>query len=321
MRPASERDLRDRVRLQRRDRLVHDVVRRAEGHRVAALGPVRDLRDVEVERLLPGCERLQERHRLPADLRLREPEPPGDPVRDRGLVALARRRVVDLPVLRLRAARPPRGRRRGCRSPARDCRPRRGSGPLSRIRESPWARPVYRLPSQRATRARVVRARPKRTVRIAAFPPRDGERGAASVPACALASVARMASPFVELEVGERVVKLTNPDKVLFPKAGKSKLDLARVLHRGRRRDRARAVRAPDAASALPRRSEGRGDLPEAGARETARMGRGRTCDVSLGTTRRRALRHRARASRLGGEPRGGRLPPVAVAAAGHGAS
>ena len=36
-----------------------------------------------------------------------------------------------------------------------------------------------------------------------------------------------MAAPFVELDVGERVVKLTNPDKVLFPGAGKTKLDLA----------------------------------------------------------------------------------------------
>jgi len=33
-------------------------------------------------------------------------------------------------------------------------------------------------------------------------------------------------SPFVELEIGERVIKLTNPDKVLFPKAGKTKRDL-----------------------------------------------------------------------------------------------
>jgi DNA ligase D len=37
-----------------------------------------------------------------------------------------------------------------------------------------------------------------------------------------------MASPFVELEVGERVVKVTNPDKVLFPGARKTKLDLVR---------------------------------------------------------------------------------------------
>ena len=35
-----------------------------------------------------------------------------------------------------------------------------------------------------------------------------------------------MASPFVELEVGARVVKVTNPDKVLFPSAKKTKRDL-----------------------------------------------------------------------------------------------
>src|ERR1044072_1934879 len=35
-----------------------------------------------------------------------------------------------------------------------------------------------------------------------------------------------MASPFIELEVGERVVKVTNPDKVLFPAAGHTKRDL-----------------------------------------------------------------------------------------------
>ncbi len=35
-----------------------------------------------------------------------------------------------------------------------------------------------------------------------------------------------MASPFIEIEVGERVVKVTNPDKVLFPAAGYTKRDL-----------------------------------------------------------------------------------------------
>ena len=35
-----------------------------------------------------------------------------------------------------------------------------------------------------------------------------------------------MASPFVELEIGERTVKVTNPDKVLFPDAGHTKRDL-----------------------------------------------------------------------------------------------
>jgi DNA ligase D len=35
-----------------------------------------------------------------------------------------------------------------------------------------------------------------------------------------------MASPFVELEVGSRTVKVTNPDKVLFPARQETKLDL-----------------------------------------------------------------------------------------------
>jgi DNA ligase D len=37
-----------------------------------------------------------------------------------------------------------------------------------------------------------------------------------------------MVSPFVELEVGSRVVRVTNPDKVLFPARGHTKLDLVR---------------------------------------------------------------------------------------------
>src|SRR5919109_655696 len=35
-----------------------------------------------------------------------------------------------------------------------------------------------------------------------------------------------MASPYVELEVGERVVRITNPDKVFFRARGETKLDL-----------------------------------------------------------------------------------------------
>ncbi len=37
-----------------------------------------------------------------------------------------------------------------------------------------------------------------------------------------------MASPFTELRVGERTVKLTNPDRVYFPATGATKLDLAK---------------------------------------------------------------------------------------------
>jgi DNA ligase D len=36
-----------------------------------------------------------------------------------------------------------------------------------------------------------------------------------------------MASPFTELQVGDRTVKVTNPDRVYFPATGKTKLDLA----------------------------------------------------------------------------------------------
>ena len=35
-----------------------------------------------------------------------------------------------------------------------------------------------------------------------------------------------MPSPFVELDVGGRVVKVTNPDKVYFPARGETKRDL-----------------------------------------------------------------------------------------------
>jgi len=37
-----------------------------------------------------------------------------------------------------------------------------------------------------------------------------------------------VASPFVEIEVDDRVLKVTNPDRVYFPASGATKLDLAR---------------------------------------------------------------------------------------------
>src|SRR3954471_22813768 len=43
----------------------------------------------------------------------------------------------------------------------------------------------------------------------------------------ALAYRARMASPFVELDVSGRSVRITNPDRVYFPARGETKLDLA----------------------------------------------------------------------------------------------
>src|SRR5713101_4339117 len=35
-----------------------------------------------------------------------------------------------------------------------------------------------------------------------------------------------MPSPFTEVEVGERLVKVSNPDRVYFPERGETKLDL-----------------------------------------------------------------------------------------------
>ena len=104
---------RDRLALEHDDRLVHVVVRRAEVDDLRAGGRDRDLVDVEVERLLAGRVRAVERHVRPLDLRLREAELLRDRVGDRGLEALAGRRVVDLPLraLHLAAAEPRRVRR------------------------------------------------------------------------------------------------------------------------------------------------------------------------------------------------------------------
>ena len=88
-----------------------------------------------------------------------------------------------------------------------------------------------------------------------------------------------------------------------------------RVLPLGRRGNRARAVRAADATAPLSGRRRGRDDLPEARAREAARVGRGCARDLSVGPARGRALRDRGGAGGVGGEPRRRRLPPLAVSA------
>ena len=117
-------------------------------------------------------------------------------------------------------------------------------------------------------------------------------------------TVAAMPSPFVELEVGERVVKVTNPDKVFFRARGETKLDLVHYyLAVGEGIVRALRER-PTQLKRHPRRRRGRGDLPEARAREAARLDRGRARHLPLRPPRRRALRDRDRAGRVGGEPR-----------------
>ena len=83
-----------------------------------------------------------------------------------------------------------------------------------------------------------------------------------------------------------------------------------------RRRHRPRALRAALPAEAAAGGRRRRGDLAEARARAAAGLDRDGARHVPVGTARRRALRDRARARRLGGEPRDARVRRVAVAAA-----
>ena len=131
-------DRRDLRALVDDDRLVHVVVRPAEIDDLRAGGRVGDLVDVEVERLRPGRVGTVERHVGPRHLALRVAELRRDRVGDGGLVALARRGIVDLPLRALRAARIPRrvgrivgaDRELAARRPWGSSRrqPRRGSG-------------------------------------------------------------------------------------------------------------------------------------------------------------------------------------------------
>ena len=115
--------------------------------------------------------------------------------------------------------------------------------------------------------------------------------------------------------MGGRIVKVTNPDKVLFPARRETKRDLVdyylsvgegivRALYERPTQLR----RFPDGVEGeqiyQKRVPEKRPDWIEVGAR-----------DVPLRPARRRALRDGARARRVGREPRGRRLPSLAVAA------
>ena len=86
-----------------------------------------------------------------------------------------------------------------------------------------------------------------------------------------VASVAK--APAVELQVGERTVRISNPDRVYFPATGATKLDLARLLPRRRPGDRQRPAGAAVHAAPLPDRRQRREGPPEAGARLARRRG------------------------------------------------
>ena len=171
----------------------------------------------------------------------------------------------------------------------------------------------------RRTRSAVARRRGRRHLRPrpSARAPRGRrlEYGCSSAQVCRYARVPRVASPFVELDVEGRVVRVSNPDKVYFRAQG-DEARPRRVLPLGRRRHRPRAPRPADVPQAPSGRCRLRADLPEARSRESPGLGRDRARDVSVGAARRRALRDRGRAGDVGGEPRHARLPPLARAAA-----
>ena len=76
-----------------------------------------------------------------------------------------------------------------------------------------------------------------------------------------------------EVTVGRRKLKLTNLDKVLYPKAGFTKAAGDRLLRAGRRRDDPAPARSPDHAEALPRRGRGLPLLREALPQAPPRVG------------------------------------------------
>ena len=91
-----------------------------------------------------------------------------------------------------------------------------------------------------------------------------------------------MASPFVELEIGGRTVKVTNPDKVFYRKLKATKLDHVQY-YLSVAEGIVRALYERPTHEAPPRRRRGRGDLPEAGAGEASRLDRDRACHLPSG--------------------------------------
>ena len=77
----------------------------------------------------------------------------------------------------------------------------------------------------------------------------------------------------VELAVGARTVRISNPDRVYFSARGETKLDLARYYLSVGDGHRARAARAAVHAAPLPARRRRREGPPEAAARRGARRG------------------------------------------------
>ena len=125
--------------------------------------------------------------------------------------------------------------------------------------------------------------------------------------------------PAVEIEVDDRVVRVSNPDRVYFPESGATKLDLVEYYLAVGPRHRQRALRAAVHAAPVPQGPGRRQGAPEAAARGRAALGRdGAAALPALEPHRRRALRHRARQRDLGGADVDGRVPPLEQPARRH---
>ena len=109
-------------------------------------------------------------------------------------------------------------------------------------------------------------------------------------------------------------VRLSNPDKVFFPEAGHTKLDLANYYLEVADAAAGPPARAADDAEAVRRRGRRRVLLPEAGAEGRAGVASDGHRALPERAQRARAVRQRRRPPGLGGEPRGDRLQPLAGA-------
>ena len=111
-------------------------------------------------------------------------------------------------------------------------------------------------------------------------------------------------SPFVELEVGSRTVKVTNPDKVFFRARGETKLDLVQYyLAVGEGIVRVLYER-PTQLKRHPDGAEGEAIYQKRVPKHRPDWIETATVTFPSGPHRRRALRHRARAGRVGRQSR-----------------
>ena len=157
--------------------------------------------------------------------------------------------------------------RRLARAVLTDQEGRRRRRPRPCARSSPRAHQLRRPrvvvdPSQPTARARAVDDRAPPAAGRQSRRPRRRVGGTDG-----LGSLVPSKSPSVEIEVDDRVVRVSNPDRVYFPETRRDQARPGRVLPRRRPRHRQRALRAAVHAAPLPEGPGRRQGAPEAAAR------------------------------------------------------